>query len=96
MTNYAERRVLSILLGRPELYPCGLSAEDFKYGFHREIFQALATTGDLTEMPLDDEVKSYMLDLDEDYAPQNLGLFANMVKTRANLRRFAESMRRLR
>ncbi len=96
MTNYAERRVLSLLIGKPELYPSGLVAEDFKYGFHQEIFRALASGNDVTELPLADDVKAYMVGLEEDYAPENLAAFSNMVKTHANLRRFAESMARLR
>lgn len=96
MTNYAERRVLSLLIAQPELYPSGLSAGDFRYSFHQEIFKAIEKGTDVTDLELADDVKAYMLDLDEDYAPENLALFSNIVKTKAALRQFAQSVGRLR
>lgn len=89
--GYAERRVLSILFRCPG--PCDLEAGDFEFAWHSVIFHALNT---FTEMALEDELKAYLLDLDENWAPENLPAFARMVKKNAAQRRFVEGVARLR
>lgn len=94
MTNYAERRVLAIMFANPALAPA-LKAEDFKYVWHQIIFKGLSQGNDVTVMDIADDVKAYLLGLDEDWTPQNLELFARLVREDADQRRFAESMGRL-
>lgn len=95
MTNYAERRVLSLLFADQELR-VDLKAEDFKFLWHQQIFTALASGSDVTAMGLPDDVKAYLVGLDEDWAPRNLGTFAAIVKREADQRRFADGVARLR
>ena len=93
MTGYAERRVLSLLLAYPAL-TVDLKADDFEYAFHRLLFAAVGD--EIATMPVLDEVKVYALNLDENWAPENLGAFADIVKKAAAQRRFAQGVERLR
>ena len=98
MTDYAERRVLSILLASPGLLPeANLEVDDFAVQYHRLIFQAIAEkkTGDILALGLPGDVGRFALGLDEDWAPKNLGALVALVKQAAEQRRFVASTGRL-
>lgn len=95
MSSYAERRVLSIMLANPDLWPAGLEAQDFEYEWHSRIF-ARIPEGEIAEMDLPVEIKTFALDLDENWTPQNIVPFVEFVKRGAQTRRFAASVGKLR
>lgn len=95
---YAERRVLAVLLTAPErVAETGLKTDDFTFEYHRQIFDAIKAkhTGDLLVLELSDDVSQYAIDLDENWAPENLGAFARIVRKDAEQRRFARAVRKL-
>ena len=61
MTNYAERRVLSILLAKPRAID--LAAEDFENVMHRELYAALdaETENEIADLHVTDDVKMLAL-----------------------------------
>lgn len=95
LSPYAERRVLSIMLARPELWPAGLESADFEYSFHSDIFDQIPS-GEIAQMDISDEMKVFAYGLDENWTPENLQPFIDVIKRGAQMRRFAASMGKLR
>jgi hypothetical protein len=96
---YVERRVLAILLTAPgRIAETGLKVDDFTFEYHRQIFRAIAEkqTGDILVLGLPDDVSRYAVALDEDYAPTNLCVLADVILDDAKQRDFARSVSRLR
>lgn len=95
MSTYAERRVLSIMLADPSLWPAGLESSDFEFEWHSKVFERIQQ-GEIASMDLPDGLKAFALDLDESWAPQNIVVFVDLIKRGAQTRRFAASMGKLR
>lgn len=99
LSNYAERRVLALLLADPlRVQETDLAAADFEYPFHRELFCAIAEkrTGDVLALGLPDEISRFALTLEENWAPTNLLAFSGIVGESARQRGFARNVSRLR
>lgn len=95
LSTYAERRVLSIMLANPSLWPAGLDASDFEYEWHSKVFEQIPK-GEIALMELPDPIKVFALNLDEDWTPENIVPFVDAIKRGALARRFAANVGRLR
>lgn len=95
LSTYAERRVLSIMLANPLLWPGGLETFDFEYEWHGKVFEQIPH-GEIASMAFSDEIKVFALNLDEDWTPENIVPFVECIKREAQTRRFAASLGKLR
>jgi hypothetical protein len=99
LSDYAERRVLALLLADPQrVQETDLAADDFEYRDHRELFQAITEkrTGDVLALDLPDDLSRFALALDENWTPTNLLVMSGIVGAAARQRGFARSVSRLR
>jgi hypothetical protein len=97
MIGYAERRVLALLLEDPaKMALAGLDSIDFEYTWHSIIFDQLRKGNDVNAMTCHDDVKQYVVGLDENWTPENFGTFVTMVHDHAEQRRFEDGLMRLR
>lgn len=99
MPPWVEQRVLSLLMLEPQrTAETQLLPEDFQYPPHRRIFSAIVENGtaDLLVLGLPEDVSIYALELDEAWAPGNLGALCRMLRAAREQRRFAQSVEKLR